>query len=478
LGLITKKSKAIDLTMAGSDSQCLRSESPAAVDQKIDSCQETPTLDRTLKQIVILIGAQGGLGVLAFATGTIAARLLGPKGRGEFAAIQLLGSLFATFATLGLSDATTLYCAKDPKNAKSHVCSAMLLSAIAGAPFLFVGYLAIPHILSSQSEIVISTTRWYMLIVLFYLLFEFPHGAMRGLGDFAGWSAFRYVAPVSSLVVLLIAWLTGHVSPQFIALFGLGVLSVLSWPLAFYIFRRRLSGSTRLKPQLWIPMLRFSLPSVGSALPKYLNLRLDQVVMAALLPPRMLGLYAVAVAWSSMIGPIFEALGAFLFPRVALHTSPEGQTRALLQITKFATPIAAIEIITVCLITPWGLTVVFGESFRESIPAALILIVAGAALYLGQLLEEGIRGLGQSMPIFWSEIAGLIVTALSLAALLRPLGILGAAISSLLGYTTVWLVLLTRVRLLTGSTITEILFPSRAELQRGWLIVQSLGARS
>ena len=399
-------------------------------------------------------------------------------GRGELAAIQLLGSLLATIATLGLSEATTLYCARDPENARSHVCSAMLLSTITGAPLLFFGYLTIPYVLGAQTHVVIETTRWFLLIVLFYIFFEFPHSAMRGLGDFASWSAFRYVTPAASIIALTVAWMSGRATPQFVALFGLATLGVISLPLSFYIFARRISGSSRPQPTFWIPMLRFGIPLAGGALPKQLNLRLDQIVMAALLPPRLLGLYAVAAAWSTMVGPIFEGLGVFLFPHVASYDSIEEQAQALVQITKFATPIAIVEVLAFCSITPWGLTFVFGEPFRESIPSAIVLIIAGTTLYLGQLLEEGLRGLGKSMPILWSEVGGLTITALSLAVLLRPLSIMGAAISSLLGYSIVWLILLGQVRSITGFTIAEILLPSSSQIQEGWKMLRSMRRRS
>lgn len=408
----------------------------------------------------------------------MAARLLGPAARGELAAIQLFGSLFATFATLGLSEATTLYCARDPRNARNHVSSAILLSAIIGAPILFFSYLAIPYLLSAQTPIIIRTAQWYLLIVLYYIFFEFPHGAMRGIGDFALWSAFRYVAPAASLIALVVAWYTGRINPEFIALFGLTTLGVLSIPLAFYILARRVSGPLRPHPASWIPMLRFSVPLVGSTLPKQLNLRLDQMVMAFLMPPRLLGLYAVAAAWSTMTGPIFEGIGAFLFPHVASHDSADAQVHALVEITRLATPIALVQVVTFCVITPWGLTLVFGEAYRESISSALILIVAGAILYFGQLLEDGLRGLGRPLPILWAELGGLVITALALAVMLRPLSIAGAAISSLLGYTTVWSILISQIRSITGLTIAEILLPNASELRRGWTSLRSFSLKN
>jgi stage V sporulation protein B len=425
-----------------------------------------------LKQIAIVIGGQGGLGVCGFITGTVAARLLGPAARGELAAIQLSGALLATFATLGLSESTTLFSARDPENSRSYVSSAMVLSIFVGAPILLLGYLAIPYLLSAQTMIVVSAARWYLSILLFYIFFNFPLAAVRGLGDFSLWSTFRYVTPVGSLVVLLVAWLSGNVTPRFIALGALVVMGVISLPSIFFIVTRKLSGPLRPNPDSWGPMLRFGVPLVASALPKQLNLRLDQMMMAALLPPRLLGLYVVAAAWSSMTGPILEGLGAFLFPHVAARKTDDEQAAALVRIAKLATPIALVQMTAFCVITPWGLTWIFGEPYRQSIPSALILVVAASTLYLGQLLEEGLRGLGKPLPILVAELGGLVITALSLVVLLRPMGIVGAAISSLLGYTVVWSILVARIRSITGFSIAEILIPTGAELRDGWMILR------
>lgn len=431
-----------------------------------------------LKQVAIVVGGQGGIGLCGFVTGTITARMLGPAARGELAAIQISASLLATFATLGLAEATVLYCARDPRNARSHVSSAVLLSIIIGTPVLVLGYVAIPYLLSAQTLRVVHATQWYLLILLFYIFFEFPHSAMRGLGDFALWSIFRYVTPSALLIALAIAWLTGRVNPVFIALFGLTMIGILSLPIVLFMMSRRLSGPIRPDPSSWLPMLRFSLPLVASALPKQLNLRLDQLVMAALLPPRMLGLYVVAAAWSTMTGPILEGVGAFLFPHVASQKSVEGQAWALVRITKLAAPLALLQVAIFALITPWGLVVIFGQPYRQSIPSALVLVVASATLYLGQLFEDGLRGLGEPMPILWAESGGLLVTGLSLAVLLRPMGIIGAAISSLLGYSTVWSILIIYIRAITGFSFADILLPDMSDLQRGWLSLRNFTRNS
>ena len=63
---------------------------------------------------------------------------------------------------------------------------------------------------------------------------------------------------------------------------------------------------------------------MGATLPQLMNLRLDQIFLAAFLVPQSLGYYVAAVAWSSCIVPATSALGLVLFPRLG---SADGERR-------------------------------------------------------------------------------------------------------------------------------------------------------
>jgi O-antigen/teichoic acid export membrane protein len=94
----------------------------------------------------------------------------------------------------------------------------------------------------------------------------------------------------------------------------------------------------------------------------------------------------------------------------------------------------------------------------------VVLVFAGAILAINQMLEEGLRGLGSPKAAMWSELGGLVVTLTLLALLLKRMGIMGAAIASLLGYATVTIQLLYWTRELTGCTLSAILLPSGSEV--------------
>ena len=69
-----------------------------------------------------------------------------------------------------------------------------------------------------------------------------------------------------------------------------------------------------------------------------------------------------------------------------------------------------------------------------AVPAGLILALVATIAAMNQVLEEnwGLRGSGCPVAVMRAEMAGLVVTAIALALMLRPMGIVGAAIASLL----------------------------------------------
>jgi O-antigen/teichoic acid export membrane protein len=212
------------------------------------------------------------------------------------------------------------------------------------------------------------------------------------------------------------------------------------------------------------------------------------MLIAAVLPAKMLGLYVVAVAWSNAVHPLLNALGAVVFPRVASQGRREEQARALAQGARLGALLSLVIAIALMVLTPWMLPVLFGGDFSAAIPAALVLVIAAAVAGLNMVLEEGLRGLaglnmvleeglrglGQPASVMWAEFGGLAVTAMALFLLLPSLKIMGAAIASLLGYTTVGVLLIAQARRLTGYSAGTLLCTTVAELASGWKRVKVL----
>jgi O-antigen/teichoic acid export membrane protein len=410
-------------------------------------------------------GANVLLAVLALVTGSCAARLLGPEGRGELAAIQMWPAFLATIAYLGLPNALIFYSAQSAEKAGRYLGSATALALLMSVPVMALGYALLPYVLSAQAPDTIAAARWYLLLLPIQTLGAMPFHLLRGRSDFAAWNALRFAPAIGWLAILLVAWRLGAARPSVVASLYLALLALLAVP-TLLIARRRVAGSLRPDPRAWRPMLGYGLPSMLSGVPQLLNLRLDQLLMAALLPPQMLGLYVVAVTWSTAVAQLPNALGSVLFPRTAAQSDARQRAQVLAQGTRLAVLSAVAVGAAVALITPVAMPLLFGAQFGAAVPAALVLVAAAAVSATNSVLEEGLHGLGRPVVALWAELAGLVATATALLLLLVPFGIMGAAVASLLGYGAVTCTLALCIRRLTGCSLSTLFWPNQRDIRR------------
>jgi O-antigen/teichoic acid export membrane protein len=409
------------------------------------------------KNVAITIATNVFIAGLTVITGTMAARLLHPSGRGELAAIQVFPAFIATLGMLGLWESVVYVSSSRPSDAGRALGSGLAMS-LAACPFaMALGYLIIPWVLSAQRPQVITAARWYLLLIPIYSLLFMPLHALRASRSLFAWNVVRFMPVLGWLAVLFIAWTRNHTTPQWIAGAHLVSLSVLIVP-TWVIVLRKISGTIRPARQLFGAMLRYGLPSAAGTIPQVLNLRLDQMLMSAMLPPKFLGLYVVAAAWSSAIGPLLSALAQPLLPKVASQKTIAERVEFFARVLRIAIMLSALLTLCIGVTTPLLILRLFGSEYVNAVPCAIVLVVAAAFSGVNYVLQEGLRGLADTPAVFFSEAAGLVSTALSLLILLPKLGIMGAAIASLLGYSTTTLFLLVRLHLGTSVSIPTLLW--------------------
>jgi O-antigen/teichoic acid export membrane protein len=406
------------------------------------------------------------LGMLGVCTGAMVARLLGPHRRGELAAIQTWPMLVGYLAMLGTDQAVVYYSARESGRAGAFVGCAVVISLAASVPFIIITYAAMPFLLSAQSVAVITAARWYLIIVPVVGLMSLALFALRGRSEFLHWNLLRVMPPLAWAAILVVAWWDRCRDPRWIAAAYLAALAILVVPISL-VTRRRVNGSFVPERQHFGPLLRYGLTCFMGGFPLLLNLRLDQIVMAGLLSPSALGLYVVAVAWSGALNPLMNAVGAVLFPKVAAEGEHVDRLRSFARGSRLAALVALVTTPILFILTPWGMVTLFGKKFQTAIPAGLILVPAGAIAALNTVVEEGFRGFGKPVAILHAELAGVVTTVVCLYLLLRPMGIVGASIASMLGYSTVMAVLLVHAWWLTGESPISLLLPNSIEVQLG-----------
>ena len=404
------------------------------------------------------------LAALGMVSGVLAARLLGPHGRGQLAAIQTWPTFVAVLAMLGMPEAVVYFSARMPAEAGQYLGSAVAVALVSSVPCMLLGYLLTPLMLHAQAPTIVRAGRWYLLLVLIFASAGMLPNSLRGRSDFASWNLMRVMPNALLIGVLLLAWICVRAVPTFVATGNLVALALLVVPFAAMIARRVPAPFTP-DPTKIPQMLQYGLPCMMTGVPQMLNLRLDQMLMGAILPPRDLGFYVVAVAWSGAAAPLLTAVGAVMTSAVASTADTAHGARRLAAGARVTAALASVLCVSLAVVTPLAIRILFGERFGVSIPAALVLLPAAGILGFNLVLQEGLRGLGRPYAVLRAELAGLAVTAIALLAMLRPLGMMGAAVASLLGYSTVSVALLVNARHYTGMRLREFLVPQRGELK-------------
>jgi O-antigen/teichoic acid export membrane protein len=405
------------------------------------------------------VATNSALAALAVVTGVIAPRLLGPSGEGELTAIQTWPLLLGTLAMLGLDSALVYFIAREPENGKQLTATAMLIGFVSSMLVGAIAWFALPFLLSAQQPDVISAARVFLLVGVVFAVTGIPHGSLRGAHSFTAWNLFRVAPGLAWLCILCASWILKNAHPVPLSRWYLGAVLCCGLPFLIVV-NCRLQGRPRPDRQLARKMLRFGLPSAVTSLPQTVNLRFDQLLIIAFLPARSLGFYVVAVAWSGGVAPLLSAIGSVLFPKVSAERDTCRRGELLVTALQGGTIVAAVMSLPFILLAPVALPLVFGARFAPSIPSALVLVPAGAILAWAGIAEEGLRGLGHPTVVLVAESAAAVVTIASLPVLLHFFGILGAAVASLLGYTTIAVFAASAISRSTQLRLHQLMVPS------------------
>ncbi len=389
------------------------------------------------------------LGIIAISTGVLTARLLGPRGRGELAAIQSWPALLATLAMMGMPDAILYLTSRTPTKAGHYLASGIVVGLSVGGVFAPLGFWLIPRLLQSYNPSVIYAARVYLLVILVYALQWLPLQSLRALGAWRLWNSYRLLPSLAWLILLLaVRCASAPYKACDLSCIFLVIQIALILPLLL-ILRLHIPGPYLPQIGCFAPLIHYGFPSALNILPQTLNVRLDQLLMVALLGPDSLGYYAVAVAWSGAGTPLFNSISPVLFPRLSAEIDLGQQCALLRSVLPRIVFVVILLTFFIWGLTPLAIPILFGTRFIPAIPAALILVAANGFSALNINLEASLQGLGGPRSVLAAELAGLVATIICLVMLLRRYEIIGAAVSSLISYsiTTALLVLLMNKRL-------------------------------
>lgn len=401
--------------------------------------------------------------VAGLVTGSVTAKILGVVGRGELASIQLLGSLLAGFCTAGLPPAVLYFSGTDAKRAGDYYWTGMALAMLLAVPSVLAGYLLAPMVLEQYGPAVVLAARVYLLFIPLCVCSSFVLASLQGQMRIGLWNLLRSLAYILWLVPVLAMYMLESVSAP---TFASAYLVFLGFYVAvFLVIRHRtLAERPQFSRPLVEPLARYAGSTTIANLTQQSNIKLDQLVIAASLPPKELGLYVVALAWSAAYGPLVAAVAHLIVPYVSRLEAGIGRTLAVAQISRCVLIMNLLLGAALIVITPTSIRLLFGTDFADAVPVAYILICAAFFANMKTVLCESLRGVGHPHFVMKTEVGGMLVTAVLLAlAVKMEGGLLAIGIASAVGYlfTCVYLACGLAARLESG--LGSLLIPSRAD---------------
>ncbi len=390
-----------------------------------------------------------------FVTGPLVARALGASGRGDLQAVIVPLSLLPWILSFGIT--AYAYRALPRGSSVEEVIGSL------GLPLLLIGCIFAAGAVPVADALAggRSTVRTFLIIgflttpvVLLNVLLSSCLAARERWRSVLAMNVIPFVVPFVATVILFVAGrlTVGTAAASTIAGAVLAVIPGLTL--------LRGTGLPVLRPALTRAALSFGLKSWLGGLAQTANSRLDQLLMITLVPPRQLGLYAVAVTISGASGLATGAISPPLMARIG-----SGQTYLMPQAVRI-TVICTLGLnLGIALVTPILLAVLFGPQFHGAVPMAMVLLVASVPLAGASVLGTALQADGAPLIPTVGEGIALIVTGVGLATLLGPLQGIGAAIVSLAAYSASFLFQLVMARRRIRMPLSEFLLPSRADVR-------------
>jgi O-antigen/teichoic acid export membrane protein len=365
-------------------------------------------------------------------SGVAAARLLGPQGRGELAALTLWPTMLVSLAAMGINQAVVFNTGRRLWSLSEVWTASTMIGLGQSILVVAVGLPVISLALRHYSSGVRNLAWVFLAASPLVILSGYPGNLLQGTLDLSSFNLIRTIAPliyaggIAALLFLHRPFLREVVCSQILAY-------SLAFGVGYWILFRSLSIRFAWNGRACWSLVSYGWKTQLGNVSSYINRSADQLVLSLFVAPGELGLYAVAVTMATAVGLFPQAAG--IVTLAAGSNSNPIEARKILGQSFRA---SLFWLIIVCsllyILAPALIRLVFGPAFARSAIACRILLPGAAALGLNQVLYDGARSLGEPALPSYAEGFATVVTFLGLWAFLPKFGFIGAAIASTLAY--------------------------------------------
>jgi O-antigen/teichoic acid export membrane protein len=388
----------------------------------------------TLTARIIVLG-------MSLVSSMVLARSLGPEGRGLLALVVLLPELIRAFALLGFEQANAVYAGLEPGGRRALVWHSALIALVVGGLMALggIGYVALG---APGFHGLVRGPLWLYVIPLALipgrLLGEYWQAILRGMNLIFPLNLIEVGGRALSLALILL----------FVVGFRAGVAGAVWADAAMFICISLVQvallassgalGWPKFDWPLWMRTARFALPAYGASVMSYLNYRIDQFMIAFLLPPAQLAFYVIAVDIAEKLWIIPGAVANALLPHLTNSRKRDPALAAV--VARHAMLWTGAGCLLVFVGAGVAVELLYGPAFAATTTPLRWLLPGIFTLTVGKVLVAELLAREKILYTLWLSLAAASLNILANFVLIPRMGVAGAGLASTLTYTLVALV--------------------------------------
>ncbi len=390
---------------------------------------------------------------LTFVFYILLARILGPEQYGVFASASALGAILALLIQFGLPILINREVAANPEEGAKVTLQYLLLELFNTLPVLFL-LLPIALVLGFQGE-----GLWVCYLVIFSELCRAIKMTLRGVLKGQGWFRTETVAVAierASVVVIAIVvlFITKALIPVVITVVLVRALDITG---LLYYLNRKLNLYTPVNPQDLKNLLQQAYPFAVSGVLWILYYQVDVIMLKAIATDVDAGFYNAAYRVLEMFFALPRVVFQVTFTRFAKYhaNEPNRLPEQVYKATRLlVTAVLPAIIVAICL-KSFIIDKLYGQEYTPSVSALAILLPSISISMFGNLSQRFLQATGQekSLPRLLTITA--VVNVVLNALLIPQLGIMGAAIATLVSEMVLCLLGLWQMRLIGYSNASR-----------------------
>ncbi len=372
-------------------------------------------------------------------TSLLSSWALGPSGRGDFIIVLTWPAVFALVMEIGLPQAHRYWTAKRPESVSALFSNGLIFSILVGAITLALGEWLIPSLVGERSPEVMRLVRIYAVIIPLTFVTDFMRTLLEGARKFDWVGGVRLIFFAVQLSGFVALWFLSRLTVAN-ATYTMIASYAVSMIFALVAVWREFAPAWRPQVSELKNALRFGLRDYPGVLTEFASWRLDSLLLAGIGSSASVGLYSVAVRISDITTVMASSVSDALMPEVAASRKRVEATQVVTRSLRQTLMAHLTVIVPLWLVAPHVLRIAYGDSFVPATNTLRLLMIASVVWSAGAIVISGLNGLGHPGLSATARISAALVLVVTLLSWMPTRGIQGAAMSSITGYSVMFLV--------------------------------------